>query len=94
MEDEAKKKKDQPKWNSAELAVGNVFSGTNYFKATSISGENVVTKCQAQEITISRSILETQMQNAGVFAKEEKLALTKVAQILEDAHSNCFTVCF
>ena len=34
------------------------------------------------------------MQNASVFAKEEKLALTKVAKILEDAHTACFTVCF
>ena len=42
--DEGKKKKEEPKWNSAELAVGNVFSGTSYFKATSVSGDNVVTK--------------------------------------------------
>lgn len=46
MDEDKKKKKDEPKWNSAELAVGNVFSGTSYFKATSVSGENVVTKSQ------------------------------------------------
>jgi hypothetical protein len=34
------------------------------------------------------------MNNASVFAKEEKLALTKVAKILADAHTTCFTVCF
>jgi|APCry1669189241_1035207.scaffolds.fasta_scaffold37420_2 hypothetical protein len=34
------------------------------------------------------------MYNASVFAKEEKLALTKVAKILAEAHTTCFTVCF
>jgi hypothetical protein len=34
------------------------------------------------------------MNNASVFAKEEKLALTKVATILQDAHTACFSVCF
>ncbi len=34
------------------------------------------------------------MYNASVFAKEEKLALTKVAKILADANTACFTVCF
>lgn len=35
-EDEAgsKKKKEEPKWNKDDLAVGNVFSGTNYYRAT------------------------------------------------------------
>jgi hypothetical protein len=94
MDGDKKKKKEEPKWNSAELAIGNVFSGTSYFKATSVSGENVVTKSQGQDITVSRSILEHQMYNASVFAKEEKLALTKVAKILADANTACFTVCF
>jgi hypothetical protein len=34
------------------------------------------------------------MQNASVFGKEEKLCLTKVAKILEEANTVCFTVCF
>jgi organic hydroperoxide reductase OsmC/OhrA len=34
------------------------------------------------------------MQNASVFAKEEKISMTKVAQMLESAHTACFTVCF
>ena len=91
---DGKKKKDEPKWNSAHLAVGNVFSGTNYYRATNQSGENVVTKSKGSEITISKSILETQMFNASVFGTEEKLSLTKVAKLLEEAKSACFTVCF
>ena len=42
--EEGKKKKEEPKWNASELAVGNVFSGTSYYRATSESGENVVTR--------------------------------------------------
>ena len=34
------------------------------------------------------------MYNASVFATEEKLPLTKVAQLLESANAACFTVCF
>lgn len=34
------------------------------------------------------------MHNAAVFAKEEKLALTKVVKILKEAKSTVFTVCF
>jgi hypothetical protein len=34
------------------------------------------------------------MYNASVFASTEKLALTKVARILEEAKTACFTVCF
>ena len=34
------------------------------------------------------------MYNAGVFASEEKLSLTKVAKVLEEAKTTCFTVCF
>lgn len=34
------------------------------------------------------------MHNACVFASTEKLALTKVARILEEAKTACFTVCF
>jgi len=34
------------------------------------------------------------MFNAAVFGSEEKLSLTKVANILEEAKTTCFTVCF
>jgi len=39
-------------------------------------------------------MLETQMNNASVFAQEEKLSLTKVATALENAREACFTACF
>lgn len=34
------------------------------------------------------------MNNASVFVKEEKMALTKVVKVLKEAHSTAFTVCF
>lgn len=34
------------------------------------------------------------MYNSGIFASEEKLSLTKVAEKLEQANTACFTVCF
>jgi len=35
-----------------------------------------------------------EMHNAQIFSSEEKLPLTKVADLLEGARSTCFTVCF
>ena len=43
---------------------------------------------------ISKDIIEYEMHNANVFASEEKMSLTAVANLLEEAHSTCFTVCF
>ena len=36
--DDGKKKKDEPKWDYADLQVGNTFSGVSYFKAVTDSG--------------------------------------------------------
>ena len=47
-----------------------------------------------KSIEISKDILEYEMHNASVFAEEEKLSLTKVATLLTEANSKCFTVCF
>ncbi len=92
--DDKKKKKEEPLWNYAELAVGNTFSGTSYYRTTAESGDMITTRCQSKDVTISRDIIECQMYNASVFAKEEKLCLTKVAKILEEANTACFTVTF
>ena len=57
--DDKKKKKDEPLWNYAQLAVGNTFSGTSYFKATAESGDMITTHSSGKDVTISRDILET-----------------------------------
>ena len=39
-------KKDAPKWNSADLAIGNWFSGTRYFQVKSTKGDEVTCRSQ------------------------------------------------
>ena len=43
---------------------------------------------------MSKDILEYEMHNASVFATEEKITLTQMAELLEEANTTCFTVCF
>lgn len=82
------------KWDASKIAVGNWFSGTSYFKVQAINGNEITTTSDGKSIVVSRDILEYEMYNAGVFQKEEKLALTKVVKILKEAYSTVFTVCF
>lgn len=92
--DGGKKKKDEPKWNHVELKVGNIFSGVSYFQAQSTAGDLIQTKCDGKDVTVSRDILECQMHNASVFANEEKVTMTRAAELLQEAHTACFTICF
>ena len=55
----SKKKDDVPKWDVSKLEIGNTFSGTSYFRATAESGDNITTRCQHRDVTVSRDILET-----------------------------------
>lgn len=86
--------KNKPKWDASKLAVGNWFSGTRYFRAVEIAGDQIKMRSESEDVVVSRSIVETQFQNANVFSKEEKLAKTNVANLLEEANSTCFTVQF
>jgi len=92
--DADEKKKDEPKWDFSKLAVGNTFSGTSYYKTTNVNGDQVITRCQEVDIAVSKDILEYEMHSAGVFATEEKITLTQMAELLEEARTTCFTVCF
>lgn len=93
-EEEEEKKKGEPLWDPSQLAVGNWFSTTDYFHAKAINGDNVTMVCDKKEIVISRDILEHEMNNACVFGKTEKLALTKVVKVLKEAYSIAITVNF
>lgn len=92
--DSEEKKKDEPKWDFSKMAVGNTFSGTSYYKTSDIKGDQVVTRCQGTDIAVSRDILEYEMYNAHIYATEEKITLTQMAELLEEAHTTCFTVNF
>jgi hypothetical protein len=85
---------DKALWDKKNLAVGNWFSSTSYFQVKDIKGNEVKTVCDKKEVVVSKDILEQEMHNAAVFAKEEKLALTKVVKILKEAKSTAFTICF
>jgi hypothetical protein len=93
-EEEEKKGGDKPLWDSKNLAVGNWFSNTSYFQVKEINGDEVKTICDKKEVVVSKEIAEQEMFNGSVFAKEEKLALTKVVKILKEAKSTVFTVSF
>ena len=93
-EDDDDKKKDEPKWDFKKLAIGDTFSGTSYYKTSDVSSNEVVTRCQGKDISVSKDILEHEMHNASVFAEEEKITITRMAEILQEANTTCFTVCF
>lgn len=81
-------------WDPKQLAVGNWFSTTDYFTVKAINGDKITTLNNNKEIEISRDILEHDMHNASVFEKQEKLCLTKVVDVLKEANSAAFTICF
>lgn len=89
-----KRAKDDPKWSTSKLEVGNWFSGTSYYQAQTINKDSVVCTSKGKTIEISRDILEYEMHNSDVFSKEEKIPLTQVATKLAEANSKCFTVNF
>ena len=82
VENDNQKKKDEPKWNSSKLVVGNWFSGTSYYQAIDDKGEQVICRSQGKNISISKDILEYEMHNSSVFQEEQKISLTQVATIL------------
>jgi len=47
-----------------------------------------------ETIEVTGALPETEMNNSSVFDTEENLSLTKVAEILVNARTKCFTVCF
>ena len=93
-DEEENRKKDDPKWESSKLAVGNWFSGTNYYRSEEDKGASVVCRSEGKNIEISKDILEYEMNNSSVYAEEQKISLTNVATQMADANSKCFTVCY
>lgn len=86
--------KNEPKWDFTNLAVGNWFSTTNYFNVKVVSGDKIQTRCDGKDITVSSDIMEYEMNNSAVYAKEEKESLTHVAELLAGARTQSFTATF
>lgn len=87
-------KKKEPKWDYSKLAAGTWFSGTRYFRSVEEQKGQIKMRSEANDVVVSRDIVETQMHNSEVFSSEEKLSMTKVAELLEQARTTCFTVTF
>lgn len=93
-QDLEEEKKAERYWDPAKLAIGNWFSQTSYNKVESIGKDDVNVLCNGENQRITKNILIEDMFNASVYAKEEKLALTKVVKIMREARSVAFTVNF
>ena len=90
--------KDEPKWNAAQLNVGHMFSGTSYYETVAEMGGNEVfcyeKNFDSRGVTIDRSIMNTSMENANLWASEEPLSMTDLATKMTHANNMCFQVCF
>ena len=90
--------KEEAKWDSSKLAIGNVFSGTSYYETVSDMGNNEVFVYEKNQdnrgVVIDKSILCDEMFNASVWDNEEKVTKTQLASLLVDANDVCFQVCF
>lgn len=45
-------------------------------------------------VTIDKTIMRDEMENANVFQAEEQVSMTRLAAILASANNMCFQVCF
>ena len=90
--------KDEPKWNASQLKIGDMFSGTSYYETVAEMGGNEVfcyeKNFNDRGVTIDRSIMNTSMENANLWATEEPLSMTELATNLTRANNMCFQVCF
>ena len=86
------------KWDSKNLAVGNMFSQTQYYKVTKVIDTDKVevkTRDEAgKTLVLSRDILEQEMRCASIFGSTEKVTRTEMLEKMESAKETCFQAVF
>ena len=71
--------KGEKLWDANQLAVGNVFSGTSYYKTVTDMGSEVLCyekNANDRPVTIDKSIMRDEMYNSSVWDSEEAISMT------------------
>jgi hypothetical protein len=88
----------EPKWNESKLMVGDWFSSVSYYKIKSITDKDnvqvVTPQASTAELTMSRDILNYEMNSAKLYNTEEKVSRTDLVNLLTHAKDCAFTVKF
>ena len=87
----------QPRWRSDKLQVGNWFSQVSYYRITEIvDDENVKVAIAAspQEVTLSKDILLSEMNNGCTYNEVVKVTRTEMVQKMLSANECAMSVTF
>ena len=87
---------DAPKWEASNLKKGNWFSQITYYKVKEIDDENVIVRTMkdSQTLTLSKDILNTEMNSGHAYDSEDKVTRTQLIEILQNARESCMTIKF
>ena len=89
--------KSDAAFDSSKLAVENWFSSITYYKVQSIPDKDncmVRGSTAKTDVKLSRDIMEYEMFSGMIFAKEEKVTRTQMAEKLIEAKDTVVTVKF
>jgi hypothetical protein len=85
------------RWDSSKLAVGNWFSQVVYYKVKQIVDKDnvsVKTSTSSDQLTLSKDILVTEMNNGSAFDTTEKVSRTDMIEKILDAKESVMTIKF